>query len=283
MNKSQTNRQLGYPADARLLLINADDFGMCHAINVAIFRALTEGVVRSTTLMMPCPWALHAIHLLKEHPDLAFGVHLAVICDTVDYKFGPLTPKEKVPSLLDETGYFYSFERMAEFLAQAQLAELETEFRAQIEAVLAAQLKPTHLDWHCLRFGSRTEIFDLMIGLAKEYGLALRVVGQQSIEQVQRQHLPTNDYDFLDSFRLDLVDKSGQYGQLLRELPAGLSEWAVHPGLGNAELQVIQPSGWQVRQTDFDFLVSQEAQNIVKEQGIILVDYRQLQAVWRSA
>lgn len=130
INKSQTNRLLGYPADARLLLINADDFGMCHAINEAIFRTLTEGVVHSTTLMMPCPWAVHAIHLLREHPDMAFGVHLTVICDTVHYKFGPLTPKYKVPSLIDEAGYFYSFERMAEFLAQAKLAELETEFRA---------------------------------------------------------------------------------------------------------------------------------------------------------
>ena len=39
-DKRQTNRLLGYPAYARLLLINADDFGMCHAINEAIFRLL---------------------------------------------------------------------------------------------------------------------------------------------------------------------------------------------------------------------------------------------------
>jgi predicted glycoside hydrolase/deacetylase ChbG (UPF0249 family) len=280
---SQTNRLLGYPVDARLLLINADDFGMCHAINEAILRTLKDGLVRSTTLMTPCPWALHAMHLLKEHPDIAFGVHLTVICDTVNYKYGPLTPREKVPSLLDEAGYFYSFERMPEFLGRARLDELEVEFRSQIEATLTAQLKPTHLDWHCLRFGGRVEIFDLMLGLAKEYGLALRVVGQPLIEHVQRQGLPTNDYDFLDSFRLDIVDKSARYSQLLRELPVGLSEWAVHPGLGNAELQAIQPGGVQVRQTDFDFLMSQTAQDIVKEEGIILVDYRPLQAVWSGA
>ncbi len=283
LNKSQANRQLGYPNDARLLIINADDFGMCHAITEAIFRTLTAGVVRSTTLMMPCPWALHAIRLLRENPKLAFGVHLTVVCDTGDYKFGPLTPREKVPSLVDETGYFYSFERMAEFLTQVKLDQLEVEFRAQIEAVLAAQLQPTYLDWHCLRLGGRPEVFDLMIGLAKEYGLALRVIGHSWIEKVQSQGLPTNDYDFMDSFSLDLVDKSAQYAQLLRELPVGLSEWAVHPGLGNAELQVIQPNGWQVRQTDFDFLMSQAAQDIVKAEGIMLVDYRTLQAVWRGA
>jgi chitin disaccharide deacetylase len=64
LNKGQTNHLLGYPVDARLLIINADDFGMCHAINEAIFRALKQGVLGSTTLMVPCPWALHAMHFL---------------------------------------------------------------------------------------------------------------------------------------------------------------------------------------------------------------------------
>ena len=59
-----TNRLLGYPDDARLLIINADDFGMCHAANAAITRSLTDGVVRSTTLMVPCSWALHAMQRL---------------------------------------------------------------------------------------------------------------------------------------------------------------------------------------------------------------------------
>lgn len=59
-NDGRTNNPWGYPDDARLLIINADDFGMCHAVNQAIFRTLTEGVVSSTSLMAPCPWAPHA-------------------------------------------------------------------------------------------------------------------------------------------------------------------------------------------------------------------------------
>ena len=145
-NHSQTNRLLGYPVDARLLIINADDFGMCHAVNEAIFRALTQGMLRSTTLMVPCPWALHAMHFLADHPDIHFGIHLTVISDWVDYRWGPLTPREKVPSLIDTAGHFYNFEHMHEFLAQVDFDQLETEFRAQIEAVLTAGLKPTHLD-----------------------------------------------------------------------------------------------------------------------------------------
>jgi predicted glycoside hydrolase/deacetylase ChbG (UPF0249 family) len=280
LNKGQTNRLLGYPADARLLIINADDFGMCNAINEAIFRTLKEGIVCSTSLMVPCPWALHAMRFLADHPEIPFGVHLTVISEWVDYRWGPVTSREKVPSLIDKAGYFYNFEHMPEFLAQVRLDQLEMEFRAQIEAVLAAGLRPTHLDWHCLRIGGRADIFDVMLRLAREYGLALRFAGRSWPEKVQSQGFPTNDYDFLDSYSLNPVNKAARYAELLHELPVGLNEWAVHPGLDNSELLAIEPGGNHVRQTDFDFLTSQQAKDIVKEEGIILLDYRALQVIW---
>ncbi len=280
LNQSQTSRLLGYPADARLLIINADDFGMCNSVNEAIFGALKAGVVHSTSLMVPCPWALHAMHFLADHPEIPFGVHLTAISDPVDYRWRPVAPREKVSSLIDQAGYFYNFEQRHELLAQLELDQLEVEFRAQIEFVLAAGLKPTHLDWHALRISGRADIFDVLISLAKEYGLALRVAGNSLIDQLQSQGFPTNDYDFLDSYLLDPVGKAVRYAQLLHELPVGLSEWAVHPGLDSLELRSIDPGGYSFRQADFDFFMSQEAPAIVKSEGIILLDYRPLQVVW---
>lgn len=279
---SDTNRLLGYPPDARLLIVNADDFGLCHAINDAILRSLAEGVVSSTTLMAPCPWALHALHLLKANPAISFGVHLTVVCETAHYRWGPLTPGEQVPSLVDELGYFYSFERIPEFLSQIKLDELELEFRAQIEAVLAANLTPTHLDWHCLRGGGGAVIAALMLRLAKDYGLAMRAVDHAWIETVQRQGLPTTDHLFLDSYGLDTAGKSARYAQMLRDLPVGLSEWAVHPGFDNAELRAILSDGVQVRRTDFDFLISPQARETIQQEGITLLNYKPLQEVWRN-
>jgi predicted glycoside hydrolase/deacetylase ChbG (UPF0249 family) len=147
--------------------------------------------------------------------------------------------------------------------------------------VLTAGLQPTHLDWHALRIGGRADIFEVMLKLAREYGLALRVAGQSWIEKVQCQGLPVNDYDFLDSYLLDPVKKATRYAELLHELPAGLNEWAVHPRLDHPELLAIEPDGNHIRQTDFDFLTSQQAKDIIKEEGIILLDYRALQDVWR--
>jgi chitin disaccharide deacetylase len=255
---------------------------MSYAVNEAVFRAIEYGVLRSTTLMTTCPWALHAMHFLADHPEVPFGVHLTVVSEWADYRWGPVTCRDKVPSLIDEAGYFYSFERMPEFLAQVNLDQLELEWRAQIETVLAAGLKPTHLDWHALRIGGRADIFGLMLRLAQRYGLALRVAGRAWIENVQSQGLPTNDHDFLDSYLIDPVDKTAQYVQLLRDLPAGLSEWAIHPGLDTPELRAIDPGGTHIRRADFDFLMSEAARDTIIQEGIVLLDYRPLQRVWSA-
>jgi hypothetical protein len=62
-----------------------------------------------------------------------------------------------------------------------------------------------------------------------------------------------------------------------------LSEWAVHPGLDSSELRAIDSGGSHIRQTDFDFLTSKQAKDIAREEGINLLDYRGLQAVWKQA
>src|SRR5215213_1925082 len=199
MTTPRANELLGYPPDARLLIINADDFGMYHAITAGILRTMTEGVVRSTTLMTPCPWALHAMGILREHPEIAFGVHLTIVTDFDDYRWRPLSPKALVPSLLDGAGYFHRNVPGQAYLTGLVLNEVEIEFRAQIDAVLAAGLHPTHLDFHCLRDGGRPDIFAMTLGLAREYGLAVRTF--DLIEEFQGQGLPTNDHLVVDSTR----------------------------------------------------------------------------------
>lgn len=282
--ESETNRRLGYPDDARLLLVNADDLGMRQAINEAAILAFQEGIVQSTSLMVPCPGAAQAIQWLRENPDISFGVHLTIVRDYEHDDWGAVAARDGVTSLLDENGRFYSDRaRWPEMLAKARPEELELEFRAQVEAALAAGLAPTHLDWHSLPDGGRADIFDLMFALAREYGLALRVASPPTIRKVQAMGLPTADYGLLDSYHLPTENKTARYIQMLRELPAGLSEWAVHPSLGDAESQVLDPEGWQVRRADFEFLVSTQAREAIRREGIILIGYGAIQRVWQSA
>jgi predicted glycoside hydrolase/deacetylase ChbG (UPF0249 family) len=276
----RSSEPLGFPADARVLIINLDDFGMYHAINAAVVSSIEEGIARSCSLMVPCPWASHAMHLLHQKPKIPFGIHLTLICDTTHYRWRPLSAREKLPSLLDETGELFTPAQVPELLARARLDEVELEFRAQINAVFDAGLRPTHLDWHCLADGGRDDILDLTVALAAEYGLAVRVWLKPGRQKMRRRGLPVADHEFLDSFAVDIDGKSARYAQLLRDLPVGLSEWAVHPGLGNEESQAIDPGGWRVRRTDYEFLTSPQARELLQQEGIVVTDYRTIQRAW---
>src|SRR5690606_14008178 len=97
----------------------------------------------------------------------------------------------------------------------------------------------------------------------------------------QAQGLPALDHPLMDSDSVDTNHKSASYAQMLRELPPGLSEWAVHPGIDAAEMRTLEPE-LPVRQTDYDFVMSDEAQAIIAAEGIILLDYKPLQALWRG-
>ena len=129
-----------------MLIINADDFGMYHAINAAVVQSIEDGIASSCSLMVPCPWALHAMQLLHERPEIPFGIHLTLVCDTNHYRWGPLTARREVPSLLDPEGELFTPAGIPDLLARARPDEVEVEFRAQVEAVIGAGLRPTHLD-----------------------------------------------------------------------------------------------------------------------------------------
>jgi hypothetical protein len=280
---ARSSELLGFPPGARVLIVNADDFGMYHAVNVAVIRSIEEGIASSCSLMVPCPGALEAMHLLRQHPHIPFGIHLTLFCDTARGRWGPLTVRGKVPSLLNEAGELFSPAQVPELVAQARLEEVDLEFRAQLNAVSGAGLTPTHLDWHCLADGGREDIFNLTVALAGEYGLAVRVWLEPGRQRIRRQGLPVTDHEFLDSFRLDIDGKPAHYGKRLRDLPAGLSEWAVHPGLGDEESQAIDPGGWLVRRTDYEFLASPQARELIQSEGITVIDYGTLQQAWSRA
>jgi chitin disaccharide deacetylase len=276
---------LGFAPDARVLILNCDDLGMHEAVNVAIFDAIENGIATSCSLMAPCPAAADAIVLLRERPHVPFGLHLTLLRDSASYAWGPSSPKAEVASLLDPgTGELFTNEPVnrERLLTQARLDDVERELRAQLNTAVAAGLTPTHLDWHCLADGGRADIFELGLALAQEYGLAARVWLDDGRRKARALGKPVVDHAFLDSYTLDVDGKPETYERLLRALPAGLSEWAVHPALGTEDWQAIEPNGWRVRQSDHAFLTSGRAREVLGEEGIEVIDYTLLQNAWRG-
>jgi predicted glycoside hydrolase/deacetylase ChbG (UPF0249 family) len=266
-----------------VLIVNCDDFGMHGAVNAAVVESIENGIASSCSLIVPCPAAANAIRLLCERPHIPFGIHFALIRDSPECLWGPVAAKADVPSLLDpDTDELYvntPAQRNA-LLAAAKLTDVERELRAQINAVVDVGLAPTHLDWHCLADGGRTDILDLTMALAKEYGLAARVWLDDGRGKAREQGKPVVDNAFLDSYSICLHDKAATYARMLRDLPPGLNEWAIHPAHGTEQWQAIEPTGWQIRQSDYAFLTSPQARETLDHERITVIDYRPLQKAW---
>jgi predicted glycoside hydrolase/deacetylase ChbG (UPF0249 family) len=280
MPLSLSSELLGFPPDARVLIVNADDFGMHPSINTAVVAAVEEGIVRSCSLMTSCSGTRHALGLLRDRPRIPFGIHLTLVRDSPLDRWKPAAPAREVPSLVDAGGELYLHAQAAELFARARTEEVEREFRAQLDTVLRAGLEPTHVDFHCLADGGRDDILDVATALAAEHGLAVRVWLEPGRQKARSRGLPVVDHDFLDSFAVDVEGKAERYAALLRALPSGLSEWAVHPGTGDAQARAADPAGWRVRRSDYEFLVSPQARALIADEGITLIDYRPLQKAW---
>src|SRR5271170_7399294 len=99
--------RLGYAKDAKLLIVHDDDLGVSHSVNAAAIAALESGAITSASIMVPCPWFPEIADYAKTHPDADFGLHLTMTSERVYYRWGPVAPKDKVPSLVDANGYFH--------------------------------------------------------------------------------------------------------------------------------------------------------------------------------
>jgi chitin disaccharide deacetylase len=272
---------LGFPAGARVLIVNCDDLGMHESVNAAVVEAIEEGIAGSASLMVPCPAAEQAMQLLGRRPSMPFGIHLTLTRDGPAQRWAPVTPAAEVPSLLDADGLLFTSAAAPRLLAQARIEDVERELLAQIDAVARSGLRPTHLDWHVLADGGRSDVLDLTLTLARDHGLAARVWLDPGREEARARGLPVVDHDFLDSFALPVAGRAECYVQALRSLPAGLSEWAVHPAVG-AETAAETDLGWAVRRADHAFLCSRRASRVIDEEGIVVIDHRALQRVWAA-
>ena len=99
---------LGLSPGARVLIVNGDDFGIYQAVNAGVIESIEQGIASSCSLMVPCPRARHAMALLQQKPDIPFGIHLTLVCEMTRHRWGPVTAKERVTSLLDEAGELFT-------------------------------------------------------------------------------------------------------------------------------------------------------------------------------
>ena len=275
--------RLGYAPNTKLIIVHADDLGETHAVNAAAIKALEGGTINSASLMVPCPWFPEIADYAKSHPDADFGLHLTLTSERVYYRWGPVAPADRVPSLVDRNGYL---QHDWEHNEPVNAKEVEVELRAQIERALAMGVRPTHLDSHQYRLiMNGKELFGVMLRVAQEYKLPVFVTRDWFADYP---YLPMSLHG--DDIVLDHTvtiapevppEKWNEfYRTALENLKPGVTEFVIHPGFDDEELRAATKerstwgSAW--RQRDYDFFTSEQFREILAQRDIKLITWREL-------
>jgi len=275
--------RLGYKASDKILIVNGDDTGMCHTANLATFQALETGLMRSATVMMPCPWVPEVAAYAKEHPDKSFGIHLCHTSEWGKYKWGPVAGREKVPGLVDANGYLWP--SVEDVYAHATPQEAFLEGQAQVQRALKLGLDVTHLDSHMGTLQLDPRFIETYLKLAVEFDLPVRMASQETMAKFGfpqlRAMFAAKGIVFTDYFVYDeLKDEKQNVRQfwlgIVKNLKPGVTELYIHAGLPTDELKSITGS-WSTRSQEFEvFTHDEEMKKLVSDQGIILISYRPL-------
>ena len=280
--------RLGYKAADKLLIINGDDSGMCHAANVATIECLEKGLMRSATIMVPCPWFPEIAAYAREHPDKDFGLHLCHTSEWVKYRWGPVVARAQVPGLVDPDGYLWR--DVPDVYAHATPEEAFIEAQAQIKRAMAAGIDVTHLDSHMgtLQFDARYMAVYLRLGV--EFDLPLRMASQATMvqfgqpglrDQVKSKGIIFPDYFIYDELKDEAKGVRSFWMEIIKTLKPGVTELYIHAALPTDELKVISGT-WKTRSEQFEvFTHDPEMKQLVADQKIILIGYRPLRELQR--
>jgi len=143
---ARTLARLGFAPTARVVILHADDLGMCLAENQATLEHAASGFAKCGSIMAPCPWAAHIIRAARELPALDLGAHLTLNAEWADYRWSPLTGRDPASGLVDGAGMMWA--SVADLHAHMDISAARAEMRAQVRYLLAQGVNLTHIDTH---------------------------------------------------------------------------------------------------------------------------------------
>jgi hopanoid biosynthesis associated protein HpnK len=283
------------------LIVNGDDFGLTRGVNAGIIQTFREGILTSATLMANGPAFEDAVELARANPQLGVGIHLCLVG-------GPAVASAKdIPALADRDGQlpktlFVLLTRLSGGWIPTR--QIEREFRAQIQRVLDAGIRPSHLDTH-KHTHTHPRVMEALGRVANEFGirnvrkpfedfrtaLGSHTDGHTNTRQVisavaagtaaplfrllvRSYGLRTPDHFFGLTTTGRLSSK--ELLQVLELLPPGTSELMCHPGVCDEELEKYPTRLKRERQIELEALTDPDVRRAAEKRGIRLICYEEL-------
>jgi predicted glycoside hydrolase/deacetylase ChbG (UPF0249 family) len=279
-------RDLGYADDDRVVLVHADDVGMCEATVDAFFDLVEDGLTSSGSAMVPCPWFPAVAARARARPEVDLGIHLTLTSEWDGYRWGPLSTGDRRSGLIDDEGYF--FRNQSQWTA-LDPAAARAEMEAQVDRALAAGIDVTHLDCHMFAM-----LHPMLIQRYVDLAFSRRIpalmtrqpqwvaaLSAPAIAEWESAGLPV--FDHLREMPLDAPSDGwlAAAARIFEELPPGLTYLITHPARDTPELRAVA-ADWGQRVADGDGFASAELAARVHAAGVQIVGWRPLRELLRK-
>ena len=284
---------------SKYLIVTADDFGISQATNEAIEDLAIKGLITSTSLLLPGKAMRDAVERSKNLPDLGIGLHFTLTSDLDTEKWQSCASKKMVGPLVNEAGFLH--DKMETLFEEANSAWVVTELAAQFCYGESLGLNFEHVNFHGETFYglSGQSFLQIAIHFCAGHQMPFRFtrefIGMEHMlsgdvdQNIKKAHIEGAEFALLKKVPLpDLVLNNPfslkdipsyeylkqSYVTQLRRLPEGVTELVMHPSKATDE-EIGQNPEWQKRIWDYDFLLDEDFTNLLIEEGIQLVTWKQ--------
>jgi predicted glycoside hydrolase/deacetylase ChbG (UPF0249 family) len=289
--KSDTwGAKLGFPMDRKVLILHADDMGMCPEANQAGIAQLEKNEIQSAAIMAPCPNFEEFAQWYKANPSEDVGIHLTLTSEWKTHRWGPVSDPVLVPGLIDPAGYLWH--SVPQVVMSAKAEEIEKEIRAQIEKSFAVGIQPSHIDTHMGTLYGSQDYAKVYMKIAMEYNIPAMVIEftDEVVARFREEGYPITDdmINFVSDYPLPKLDnfqsvtkassyeeKKENFFKLVNSLQPGITEIIFHPSIESDSLKNITNS-WQQRVWEGQMFADPDMKQFFQDEKILFTNWKDM-------
>lgn len=282
--------KLGFPSDARVVILNARETGITCESNLASQELAGDGNLKSISIVVTGPWSNAMSQWCRRQSDLDVGISIALTNPYSSLHWRLESSEQGATTLVDANGL--PWKNVAQLAVSCTADDVRRELDAQILRAQRLGIRPTHICGYRGTIFCRTDLAAVLLGASRKYWLPAPVVDltPEMIERFTRQGFPLDQdmVELVQSYPFPKLDdirsvpsadtyenKRTAFLAQLGMLPPGLFQFIFRPANESEGLKVLS-NDWQQRLWDKQLLSDETVKKAIQDHRVVLTDWREI-------